>query len=85
VPNYQFGNAPRHPITSPGVNNWDFALQKDFALREQMRLRFTAEAFNGFNHPNFGPPNTTFGTPQFGTITSAADGREIQFGLKFSF
>ena len=85
VPNYVFGNAARHPLDSPGIYNWDMGLEKVFAITERLRLRFSAEFFNAFNHPNFSPPNTTFGTPQFGTLTSAADGREIQFGLKLLF
>jgi hypothetical protein len=38
-----------------------------------------------FNHPNFDPPNATFGNPAFGQITSAGDARETQFALKFVF
>jgi len=37
------------------------------------------------NHPNFGSPGTTFGTSSFGVISSANDGRTIQFGLKLLF
>jgi hypothetical protein len=85
IPNYIFGNAARHPLAGPGINNWDLALQKETGIWENVRLRFVVEFFNVFNHPNFAPPNTSFGTPQFGTITSAAPGRDIQFGLKFQF
>ena len=85
VPNYIFGNSSRHPLANPGINLWSIGLQKETSLLERLRVQFIAESFNTFNHPNFSPPNTTFGTPQFGTITVAADGRNIQFGLKFIF
>jgi hypothetical protein len=85
VPNYIFGNAPRHPLENPGIQNWNLALQKETALWERLRLQFTAEAFNLFNHPNFSPPNTAFGSPQFGRITAASDGRNVQAGVKFIF
>jgi hypothetical protein len=82
IPNYHFGNSARHPLDSPGEMEWDVALQKETMATEKLRVRFTAEFFNIINHPNFSPPNTGFGTPQFGTITAAGAGREIQFGLK---
>ena len=85
VPNYIFGNAARHPLQSPGIQNWNMALQKQTTVWERLSVQFTAEAFNIFNHPNFAPPNTVFGTPQFGTIVAASDPRNVQFGIKFLF
>ena len=85
VPNFIFGNASRHPIEGPGIHNWDLALQKDISIREEVSLRFVAEFFNSFNRANFDPPNTIFNTAQFGQIFGAADGRQIQFGLKLTF
>jgi Carboxypeptidase regulatory-like domain/TonB dependent receptor-like, beta-barrel len=85
VPNYIYGDSSRHPLDSPGIMNWDLALQKDTMASEKVRVQFSAEAFNVFNRVNFAPPNASFGTPQFGTITSADPGREIQFGLKVLF
>ncbi|PYX91247.1 MAG: hypothetical protein DMG67_10715 [Acidobacteria bacterium] len=35
-----------------------FALQKQFDIRESTKLQFRAEAFNAFNTPIFGGPNT---------------------------
>jgi hypothetical protein len=85
APSYVFGDSTRHPINDPGSEEWDFAIQKEFAIGEKVRLQFRGEAFNIFNRANFGPPDTTFGTPEFGTITSANPGREIQFGLRLVF
>jgi len=85
VPNYHFGNSSRHPLANPGINLWSIGLQKDTAFTERLRLQFITEFFNAFNHANFSPPNATFGTPQFGRITAANDGRNIQFGLKLIF
>jgi hypothetical protein len=43
------------------------------------------EAFNALNHPNFYQPNKVFGTPQFGQIGQAYDGRDVQLGVRFMF
>jgi hypothetical protein len=51
-----------------------------------MNIEFRAEFFNIFNHPQFGPPNGTFGSGNFGVVTSTVNlPRLIQFGLKFAF
>jgi hypothetical protein len=50
-----------------------------------VQLQFRAEFFNTFNHPNFDPPGTTFGTGTFSVISGAADARQIQFGLRLVF
>ena len=43
------------------------------------------DIFNALNFVNFNIPNRNFGTPQFGTMTSARDARTMQFGAKFIF
>ena len=58
---------------------------KNNRFKENYNIQFRAEFFNGFNLVNFGAPGTTFGTSSFGVISSAADGRVIQFGLKLLF
>ncbi len=80
-----FGNLGRNVLIGPGMVNLDFALDRNFTITEQVRLQFRAEAFNIFNHPNFNLPNTSYGTPSFGSLTSAMDPRELQFALKFIF
>jgi hypothetical protein len=82
---YSFGNAPRNSVIGPGLEEFDFSLQKDIALREPLRLQFRAEAYNLLNHPNFNIPNRTAFTPNFGSISSAQDSRQLQFALKLLF
>jgi hypothetical protein len=38
-----------------------------------------------FNRADFGYPNAMVGNPYIGQLTSASDGRDMQFGLKLSF
>jgi len=47
----------------------DFGLHRQFRLTEGVRLRFQAEFFNIFNHPNFGNPNNDLTSPLFGQST----------------
>jgi hypothetical protein len=84
-----FGDSGAGILDGPGQNNWDIALLKKFKIgwpREGAALQFRSEFFNSFNHPQFGDPNTTFGSPAFGKITTTiVSPRVIQFALKFSF
>jgi len=83
---YTYGNAGRNILFGPGRTNWDMSLFKNFVIREQSRLEFRAEAFNVFNHPQFGLPNATIGNPQAGSITSTVGNpRQLQMGLRFEF
>jgi hypothetical protein len=85
APLYTFGNAGTGIIEGPGYENFDLSLYKVFAVAENKHLTFRAEFFNAFNRPNFGNPNTSFGTAGFGQITSSLSGRDIQFGFRFDF
>jgi len=46
---------------------------------------FQADLFNAFNRANFLAVNVNASNPEFGSVTSAAPGRNIQFGIKLSF
>src|SRR5216684_9424238 len=85
-----FGNESRVDPTlrQDGVKNFDFAVFKrtTFGPSERMNVEFRTEFFNLFNHPQFGAPNTTQVSPNFGVVTSTlGNPRLVQFGLKFAF
>ena len=55
---------------------------KDIAFSQTSSLQFRAEFFNLFNRVNFNAPNTNFLSGEFGQVTSAGEGRRVQFGVK---
>jgi len=60
------GDTPRNFFRGFGATQVDFAVHRDFPIHESLKLQFRAEMFNILNHPNFGPPNSTFFSPMFG-------------------
>jgi len=46
-------------LAGPGINNWDISLQKEFSMRERLRLQLRADTFNTFNHTQFSGINST--------------------------
>jgi hypothetical protein len=84
---YTFGNAGRNIVNGPGNNIFDMALHRRFAIRERGALEFRAEAFNIFNHPNWGVPGTyaDFGAPLFGGILGVGSPRRLQFAIRYDF
>lgn len=65
------GTLRRNALRAFGLTQWDFAIHRDFPVREVLKLQFRAEMFNVLNHPNFAPYNSTFGIqdPYFGQST----------------
>jgi Carboxypeptidase regulatory-like domain len=55
-----FGNNGRNLFRAPFQTRFDFSVFKNFKLTERFALKFQADAFNIFNHPNFDAPNTDF-------------------------
>ncbi len=90
-----FGNLGRNTLIGPGVQLFDFSVNKHFQITESTELEFRSEFFNLFNHANFTAPLTNtrrifdnngrlVGSP--GTITqTSTPSRQIQFGLKLIF
>ena len=79
------GSAQRNSVRGPGFARTDLSLFKNIALTGPHRLQFRFEMFNLFNQTRFGQPGNQIGTPNFGRITSAEDGRVIQLAVKYNF
>jgi hypothetical protein len=70
-------------LRSPGAANWDISAFKEFEIRESWTLQFRSEFLNAFNRVQFGSPNISVASNQFGVISTQANSpRQIQFGLK---
>lgn len=82
------GTAKRNILRGPGEDNWDATAMKDFHITESRYFELRGDAFNVFNHPWFGQPNTDIQSSQVGVISSTAissNSRELQGSLKFYF
>lgn len=83
--NCQFGTLGRNALRGPDFIWSDLYLSKSFPLTENVTLRFDAQFFNLFNHPNFalpsmlmagipGKPSTQTGFGALGYTTSPPTG-----------
>jgi hypothetical protein len=79
------GNAPTGDIVGPGYYAWDLSLRKSVDVSEGKKLTLQADAFNVFNHPNWGNPATTVTGGGFGQIGTSNPPRNVQFGAKLVF
>jgi len=97
----EYGNAPRNFVRGFGAWQMDAAVRREFPIHESLKLQFRVEAFNVFNHPNFGaissyyfPGSQTFGLATT-TLAASLGGlsplyqsggpRSMQFALKLTF
>jgi Carboxypeptidase regulatory-like domain len=98
---YTFGNLGRNTVIGPPLFSVDSSIKKEMTFNERLKLQLRLDAFNTFNHPNFGSPNNFLsadhldvsgvpipGSGSFGTITSLNSNvsmRELQASLKLVF
>jgi hypothetical protein len=85
---YTYGNLAANigTVRSPGMNNVDGTLAKDFRFTESAKLQMRFSMFNLLNHPVFGGPGTTFGNANFGVVSSQANySRQLEIGAKILF
>jgi hypothetical protein len=85
----------RGSIPGPKFIDFDFGISKAFRITERTKLRFDANFFNIFNHPNFTNPGTgadganNFSDPNFGqslsTYGDTGGHRVTQLALRFDF
>ena len=81
----QVGDEPRNAVRGPGFSRTDLSLFKNFGIAGAQRVQIRLEAFNVFNQVRFNQPGGTAGSPTFGAITAADDGRIVQLGIKYTF
>jgi len=87
-----FGNVGKDAFRGPSHWNLDTGLFKNFypaPSHESLVVQLRGEFFNIFNHTQFGDPNASFQSGNFGqirgTLGTQSDYRIIQFALKLSF
>jgi hypothetical protein len=85
APQFVIGTASRNPVRGPAYRDLDMALVKRTKLIAETEMEFRAEMFDITNTPAFSPPNGSFGSAAFGSITSTAtDPRVMQFAIRLS-
>jgi hypothetical protein len=92
---FSIGNSGRNVFRNPAFYETDASLVKKFKITETHNIQFRAEAYNLFNHPNFGLTSTnlnintpaTFGkfSQTIGTQTSSGSSRTLQLALRYDF
>jgi outer membrane receptor protein involved in Fe transport len=84
---FSYGNEPRVDtgLRTAGVVNFDFSANKSFDVTEKARLKFSAEIFDLFNHPQFAEPGVGLG-PSFGVVNHQSSlPRTVQLALRFTY
>jgi Carboxypeptidase regulatory-like domain/TonB-dependent Receptor Plug Domain len=76
----------RDSVYQPGLQDWNIAMFKTFAINDRAGFQFRAEAYDFINHPNLSGPNLNPTSSQFGEITSKTGlARNLQLSLRFYF
>jgi hypothetical protein len=88
-----YGNMRPYPLFGPGSFSVDTSLVKQTQIHENLALQLRFEVYNLLNHPFFGLPNATIGSPSAGIISSTAnnlitdagDNRNLEAAIRFVF
>jgi hypothetical protein len=75
-----------------GLGRWnvDLSLGKTTTITERVKLTFTADFLNAFNHTIFGDPDLDVSSGGFGVLNTQNNqvnglSRRIQFGFRIEF
>jgi hypothetical protein len=83
---YTFGNSGRNLLRGDPYKNFDLSVFRTFPISEARNLQFRVDAFNAFNHPTWGNPDSNLGDSNFGQIGGTrSTERQLQFALKLKF
>jgi len=84
---FSYGNEPRvdNALRAAGLVNFDFSANKSFDVAEKLKLKFSAEIFDLFNHPQFAEPGVGLG-PSFGVVNHQSNlPRTVQLALRLTY
>jgi len=79
------GNVGKNSLRALGAWTVDLSLAKQFAISENIKLQFRADAFNAFNNVNLGSPINDLTQSTFGRILGAGEARSMQIGARLIF
>jgi hypothetical protein len=92
---FQVGNSGRNVFRNPSFFETDASLVKRFRITEKHTVQFRAEAYNLFNHTNFGlaAANLNINTPAsfgkfsqtLGTQSGSGSSRTMQLAMRYDF
>lgn len=88
TPAYRFGSTPRtlNFLRSDWTRDIDVSLHKNVKITEKLHVQIRGDAFNMTNTPIFAPPNTSFGSAQFGVVSAQQNNpRAFQLGVKATY
>ncbi|MFN7923121.1 MAG: carboxypeptidase regulatory-like domain-containing protein [Bryobacteraceae bacterium] len=75
----------RNLTYSPGFQNWNISMFKNFRIQERANVQFRVDGFNWINHPNWGGVDRNPTSATFGKVTSKSSERNLQMSLRLSF
>jgi hypothetical protein len=88
-PSGQLGTAGRNTIIGPGSVTFNMSLGRffTFSREKNLRARFSINANNIFNHPNWSSNGiaTTVNAENFGWVTGVGAMRSVSVALRFNF
>jgi len=87
TPYLRFGTLGRNVFIGPRLVAMDMGLKKTFKLTERMNLRFSADAQNLFNHPNFDGITADLSSSNFGKaqLLVGTASRVMSLSLRLAF
>lgn len=87
----KIGNVGRNTAFGPNFFNSDMSLMKNVTFKERYQVQLRMDAYNAFNHINYGLPNGQIDASNAGQITSGpgpggtTNPRQLQFTLHLAF
>lgn len=86
----RYGDSGRGILYGWPVRELDASAVKNFGVWERLKVQFRLDAFNVFNHPQFGFPNQTINSSNpaatfTGFTSTIGDNRDLQAAIKLQF